>query len=319
MLLSINGNRRKFTGKLVPLTIVSVLLLFVLASGEGFAKSQEQKTFSSPKEAVKAMVEAMQAGQSDQLAKVFGTAGRELFFSGDEAIDRETREEFLRAYNEKNRLEAVGKNKAILHVGKEDWSWPIPIVRPGKGWFFDTKEGRKEILARRIGENELSTIQVCLAYVDAQREYAQGHQSGLKEYAQKFASDPGKMNGLCWEEKNEGRQSPLGPFLVEACSESYPGANRAAALRPYHGYLYRILRKQGKEAPGGEYDYVVDGKMIGGFALVAYPAQYGSSGVMTFIVNQDGVVYQKDLGKNTEKLAGAMDTFDPDKTWKRVD
>jgi hypothetical protein len=320
MLLSVNRAKNRCAGSVMRLISITALLFLTLTCNEGYAASSRQKTFSSPSEAVKTMVDAMKEGNAGHLVEIFGPAGKEMYSSGDDAADRQTREEFVKAYEEKNRLETVGKNKMILHVGKEDWSWPIPIVKTGKRWHFDTKEGRQEILARKIGENELAAIQVCLAYVDAQREYAQDHRaSGLHEYAQKFVSDPGKTNGLCWEEKDEGKQSPLGPFVAHACKESYTDAQQAGTVKPYHGYLYRMLRKQGRDAPGGAYDYIVNGKMIGGFALVAYPARYASSGIMTFVVNQDGVVYEKDLGKNTEKLAEAMIMFDPDKTWKKVE
>jgi len=265
------------------------------------------------------MVDAMKTGNTRRLLEVFGHAGKDLFSSGDDAEDRQTREEFVKAYEEGHRLEAKGKKKVILRVGKEDWPWPIPLVMTDRGWRFDTREGRQEVLARRIGENELAAIQVCLAYVDAQREYAQEHRTGgLMEYAQRIVREPGKENGLCCSEE-EGKQSPLGPLVGNAAKEGSgitPGGNGA---RPYHGYFYRILKKQGKHAPGGAYDYVVDGKMIGGFALVAYPAEYGSSGVMTFVVNQDGVVDEKDLGEGTERTAEAMSAFDPDATWKKVE
>ena len=267
-----------------------------------------------------AMVTAIKSGNNDRLLAVFGEAGKELFFFDDDTTARFMGEEFLRAYEENNRLEPLGKKKVILHVGKDDWTWPIPIVKAGQRWRFDTKEGRREILARRIGENELAAIQVCLAYVDAQREYAQNQRtSGIMEYAQKLLSDPGKKDGLCWEDKEGGKQGPLGPLVGNACKTTYAGAQQAVMAQPYHGYFYKILKRQGKHAPGGAYDYVVDGKMIGGFALVAYPARYGSSGITTLIVNHDGVLYEKNLGKNTNQIAEAMTTFDPDQTWKRTE
>ena len=198
-----------------------------------------------------------------------------------------------------------------------------PYRKDGQKWRFDTKAGKQEILARRIGRNELSTIQTCLVYVDAQHEYARKDRdkNGLLEYAQKFRSSPGKEDGLYWDTREGEEESPLGPLVAEAVKEGYgrkTGKQIAGQPTPYHGYYYRILKAQGKSAPGGAYDYVVNGKMIGGFALVAYPAQYGNSGIMTFIVNQDGAVYQKNLGKNTAKIAQAMESFDPDKTWKKT-
>ena len=302
------------------LAVLLALLLLLFGSGQSFAaKSSKQQTFASPADAVNSMVGAMKEGNTGKLVAIFGGSSRQLFSSGDEEADRQTREEFIKAYDEKNRLEAAGKDRMALHVGKEDWSWPIPIVKTGKRWRFDTKAGTQEILARRIGENELAVIQVCLAYVDAQREYAQDHRTGgIAEYAQKFISDQGKTNGLCWEEKETGKESPLGPLVGQACKAEYASLPKTALTQPYHGYYYKILKRQGLYAPGGPYEYVVDGKMIGGFALVAYPADYSVSGIMTFIVNQDGVVYEKDLGKYTGKAAESMTSFDPDQTWKKV-
>ena len=193
------------------------------------------------------------------------------------------------------------------------------MVKQGESWRFDTRQGAQEIIDRRIGKNELSAIQVSLAYVDAQREYAARDQDGdgLLEYAQKFVSEPGKKDGLYWESREGEEPSPLGPFAAQARKEGYARKKAGDQPSPYHGYFYKILKAQGKNAPGGAYSYVVRGKMIGGFALVAYPASYGSSGIMTFIVNHDGVVYEKDLGKNTEASAQAMTSFDPDQTWRK--
>jgi hypothetical protein len=194
-------------------------------------------------------------------------------------------------------------------------------VKAGNGWKFDTGAGKEEILARRVGRNELNAIQVCLAYVDAQKDYAmkKGHQgSGLLEYAQRFVSKPGQQDGLYWEAGEGEEQSPMGPLFAAAREEGYGEKPLRGRATPYHGYFYRILKAQGKNAPGGAHDYVVGDKMIGGFALMAYPARYGSSGVMTFIVNQDGLVYQKDLGKETRKAARTMKVYDPDQTWVRA-
>ena len=321
MLLSTYRLRKRFVKGVFPLMIITALLLVALGYNQSYAAKPRQETFASSQEAVKAMVDAMKTANTGKLLAIFGPDSKELFSSGDDAADRQAREEFVKAYEVKNRLEVVGKKKVTLHVGKDDWTWPIPIVSTGQRWHFDTKAGRQEILARRIGENELAAIQVCLAYVDAQREYAEDHRTGgIMEYAQKFLSDSGKTDGLCcWEEKEGGKQSPLGPLVGNACKASYGGVLQAGVPQPYHGYFYKILKKQGKHAPGGADDYVVDGKMIGGFALVAYPARYSSSGIMTLIVNQDGVVYEKDLGKDTEKMAEAMASFDPDETWKKVE
>jgi hypothetical protein len=194
-------------------------------------------------------------------------------------------------------------------------------VKKGETWVFDTMAGKEELLNRRIGRNELNTIQTCLAYVDAQREYAMKDRDSdkVREYAQKFWSTPGKKDGLHWETKEGDRKSPFGSVAAEAVQAGYKPKKPGDKPSPYHGYYFKILKAQGKNAPGGAYDYVIRGKMIGGFALVAYPAEYGASGVMTFIVNHDGVVYQKDLGKETGKIAGAMTKYDPDQTWKKVE
>ena len=211
--------------------------------------------------------------------------------------------------------------RIVLTVGEKDWPFPIPLVKKGDQWIFDTIAGKEEILDRRIGENELSTVQTLLAVVDAQREYARNdsNKNGIREYAQKFMSDAGKKNGLYWETKPGEEPSPLGELVAEARAEGYGGTGSKHSRIPFHGYYFRMLKKQGRHAAGGAYDYVVKDKMIGGFAVLAYPAAYGSSGVMTFIVNHDGAVYEKNLGPNTAKTAQAMDSFDPDKTWKKVE
>ena len=280
------------------------------------AAAPQQKTFSSAEEAVKAAVAAASKDDEKELLAIFGPQAKEVLFSGDPIADKQRRAEFLAAYAERNRLVTEGEN-TILIVGKQDWPLPIPIVKKGDSWVFDTAKGREEILNRRIGGNELFTIQAILAVVDAQREYAIKGGDGLLEYAQKFVSDPGKRNGLYWEAKKGEPESPLGPIMTRVRSEGYQGKPSATPV-PYHGYRYRILTAQGKDAPGGAYSYIVQGKMIGGFAVLAYPAEYGNSGVMTFIVNHDGKLFQKDLGKNTATIAAAMKEYNPDKSWAGV-
>ena len=286
-----------------------------------FATDAIQKSFKSPEEAVRALGDAVKRNDTKELLTIFGPEGKELISSGDKVADETGRERFAQAYEEMNKLVSENDTKVILHVGKGDWPFPIPVVKRGEYWLFDTMAGREEILNRRIGRNELSAIQVCLAYVDAQREYIleDRDENKLLEYAQRLNSKEGEKNGLYWEAKEGEDRSPLGPIIAKAAVEGYTGKRPIGRRNPYHGYYYRILKAQGKNAPGGEYDYVVDGKMIGGFALVAYPAEYGSSGIMTFIVNQGGVVYQSNLGKDTEKIAKAMKKFDPDETWKKVE
>jgi len=304
----------------VGFAMVIVSMIAIIVSFQGAAAADlKQKTFKSPDEAVKALIESVRAKDKEELLAIFGPSGKEIISSGDEVADRKMGERFVKAYEEANKVVTESDTKMVLQVGKEDYPFPIPIVKKGELWLFDTQAGKEEILNRRIGRNELNTIQVCLAYVDAQREYARRDREagGLKEYAQKFISEKGKKDGLYWETKGGEEQSPLGPFVVNAIKEGY--TKKGDKPIPYHGYYYKILKAQGKNAADGGYDYIVRGKMIGGFALVAYPAEYGVSGVMTFIVNHDGVVFEKDLGKQTEKLAGAMKKFNPDKTWKKVE
>jgi hypothetical protein len=267
---------------------------------------------------VEALIKALRDGSEKELLAIFGPGSESLISSGDKVNDRERREDFVRLYGEANRLEPAGDKKLIVHVGKNDWPFPIPIVQNGDNWHFDTKQGKEEILNRRIGENELGAIQTCLAIVDAQREYATRDRDGdhLLEYAQKFYSTKGKTDGLYWEVKPGEKPSPLGPLVAKAQGEGYMQGQKPA---PYNGYFFRILTSQGKGAKGGAYSYLVKGNMVGGFAVVAYPATYAVSGVKTFIVNHEGVVYEKDLGPKTVKLAKSMKVFDPDKTWEKVE
>ena len=262
-------------------------------------------------------IQAARDNSDKEMIAIFGPSAKDIIFSGDPVADKERRANFLKAYDEKNSLATQGENR-ILVIGKNDWPFPIPLVKKGAGWVFDTEKGRQEILNRRIGENELFTIQALLAVVDAQREYAtkDRDKNALLEYAQKFISDPGKRNGLYWQTKAGEPESPLGPIMAQAKGAGYQ--MQANTPIPYHGYYYRILTAQGKNAPGGAYSYLVKGKMIGGFAVVAYPAQYDNSGVMTFIVNHEGKVYQKNLGKNTASIAQSMKEYNPDKTWTEV-
>jgi len=282
------------------------------------AATAQQKSFSSAEEAVKAAIAAARSNNDKELLAIFGAQAKEILFSGDTVADKQRRAQFIAAYDEKNRLATKGED-TILIVGKQEWPFPIPVVKKGQSWVFDTEKGKEEILNRRIGENELNTIQVMLAIVDAEREYAikDRNRDGLLEYAQKFISDPGKKNGLYWEAKQGEPQSPFGPAMVRARSEGYK-KQESGGPPPYHGYYYKILMAQGKDAPGGAYSYLVKGKMIGGFAVVAYPAQYDNSGVMTFIVNHEGKVFQKNLGPNTPSIAKSMKEYNPDKTWTEV-
>jgi hypothetical protein len=297
---------------------VFALLAVVIVPRAAEAAQTKQKTFNTPEAAVQALVQALGNDSEKELLAIFGPGSETLISSGDPVDDRERKQKFLRQYSEKNRLETADETKVILHVGDNDWPFPIPIVKVGESWRFDTKHGREEILSRRIGEHELGAIQTCLAIVDAQREYAAVDRDGdgLLEYAQKFASTKGKTDGLYWNPGPGEGPSPLGPLVARAKSEGYVKGEKPV---PYNGYFFRIMNAQGKNARGGAYSYMAKGKMVGGFAIVAYPARYGVSGIMTFTVNHDGVVYQKDLGTKTEKLAKTMQAFDPDKTWVKAE
>lgn len=300
---------------LVMATIV--LLLSCITPTQ--AASPSQASFARPDQAVRALIEAAEAGSMTDLLKILGPAAKPLVSSGDAVADRQALAQFTALYAEANRITSQSAGRATLLIGKDEWPFPIPLVSAGGAWHFDTATGKEEILNRRIGNNELSAIEVCRAYVDAQREYASKdrNNNGFLEYAQKFASSPGKHDGLYWPATVDQEESPLGPLVVSAQAAGYGGKSANGARSPYFGYYYRILKAQGDDAPGGAYDYIANGQMIGGFALVAYPAQYDVSGVMTFIVNQDGVVYEKDLGPDTAKSAGQMIAFDPDKTWTK--
>jgi hypothetical protein len=280
---------------------------------------EQQKGYKSPSDAVEALVTALKTDDDKGLLLVLGPEAKELIFSGDEVADRTIRQKFVEAYDEKNSIEADG-DRFLLVIGENDWPFTIPLVEKNGKWMFDSAGGKEEILNRRIGKNELDTIQVLLAIVDAQREYAMEDRDGdsLMEYAQKFSSDPGEKNGLYWPTEEGEESSPLGELAANARAEGYTSEGSKSNPVPYHGYYYRILTAQGDNASGGAYDYIVENRMIGGFAILAFPAEYANSGVMTFIVNHDGVVYQKDLGQNTGELAEAITLFDPDDTWMPV-
>jgi hypothetical protein len=300
--------------------IVMLAVLIVMTGNQGMAQAAEpkQKTFKSPDAAVKALVDATRANDVKALEALFGPGSKDMISSGDDVDDARGRAMFVKSYDDAHRLEKAGDNKRILYVGKDDWPMPVPIVKVGKLWSFNTQEGREEILSRRIGKNELGAIQTCLAIVDAEKEYAtlDRDNNQLLEYTPKFASEKGKKDGLYWEAAPGEPLSPLGPFVASATAEGY---ENPAQMSPYHGYLFRIITAQGENANGGAYSYIVNGNMIGGFAIVAYPALYRASGVKTFIVNYEGVVYEKDLGPETAQLAAAVTVFDPDKTWKKVE
>src|SRR3974390_1255820 len=296
--------------------LVSLTVATLLCAATSVASAQQ--AFKTPDEAASALVSAAKAGDMKALVTVLGPDGDDIVSSGDEVADAATRQKFVAAYDAKHQITMEGDNKAIVVIGQDDFPLPIPLVRKDGLWRFDTAAGRGEILFRRIGQKELEAIQSCLAYVDAQNDYAEKDRTGagVNTYAQRIISQPGKKDGLYWPTSQGEEASPLGELIAQATTQGY----RAGGGRtPFHGYYFKILTKQGAAAPGGELEYIVRGKMIGGFALVAYPAEYRNSGVMTFIINHDRTVYQKDLGPRPAQLAERMTAYNPDKTWQKVD
>jgi hypothetical protein len=298
--------------------ILSTLLVMAIALVPltGFA----QHTYATPEDAVKALVEAVRANDRKAVLDVVGAKAQNWLMTTDEIADREESRLFVAGYDQKNAIVKSGEDRAKLAVGEESWEFPAPIVRKAGRWSFDADAGREEILNRRVGRNELDTIQTLLAIVDAQREYAvaDADGNGLRDYAARFASSPGKKDGLYWETAAGETPSPLGPLVAKATREGYGDKVKAGRVEPYQGYLYRMITSQGPNATGGAYDYFLDGKLFGGFAVLAYPAAYGNTGVKSFIVNHEGVVYEKDLGAATPEHAAKIKRFDPDKSWTKV-
>jgi hypothetical protein len=288
------------------------LLSFLLCAAPG------GKTFPTPQELVNTLGQAVNTTNRNALALLLGPES-EYLVNPDPVLGEAEFADFGAAFNATNRLVSQSDTRMILQVGPNAWPFPIPLVRTASGWSFDTAAGREEILNRRIGKNELEVLQAMRAYVDAQREYASRDRDGdgVLEYAQKIASSPGQTDGLYWPSELNGELSPLGPLYAESQLEGYfHNDSSSAGPRPFHGYYFKLLKAQGKHAPGGKYKYVINGNMIGGFALIAWPAEYRESGVMTFVVNQQGRVYQKDLGAATEKAAPKMSDYDPDPSWR---
>lgn len=297
--------------------IKAATLLVLAALACACAKREEQSAdqeghFSTPEQAVSALVGALEENKIDRVERLLGMEG--MLSSGDDVADSAARDRFLSRYHEKNELVAGGPNDLVLQVGQDPWPLPIPLIRRDGYWTFDGPAGAEELVLRRIGRNELRAIQVMRGYVEAQQEYASVSHDGAGAgiYAQRLKSEAGKQDGLYWPTTTGEPPSPLGPLIAAAAAEGYAGTNPSGT---YHGYHYRMLFAQGTSAPGGERDYIVDGKLKDGFALVAYPDKYGISGIMTFIVNQDGIVWQSDLGEDTATRAGALRNFDPDGTW----
>lgn len=302
----------------VPFSLRAYLLALAIALPLAGLAAEAAKRFDTPEEAVAALALGVRTQNREGLRSLFGPALEDIA-NPDRTQATNEFKAFSAALDEKQRLVHESNTKCVLQVGANDWPFPVPIVKSNGGWFFDVAAGKEEIYNRRIGKNELEVLQVMRAYVDAQREYAARDRDGdeVLEYAQKIMSSPGQTDGLYWPPDLNGEMSPLGPFVADAQGEGYFGkiGGAGAGPRPFHGYLFKILKKQGKHAPGGAYNYVINGNMIGGFAMVAWPAEYGQSGIMTFIVSQQGRVYQKDLGAATQKTAQKMNAYDPDGSW----
>jgi hypothetical protein len=300
-------------------TCFSLLILFPSFILSAVGAAQTGKAFNTPQDAVNALGQAVEATNRAALVTLFGEETERLA-NPDTVQGAQEIAEFAAAFNATNRLVPESDKRMVLEVGDNAWPFPIPLVKMPEGWRFDTAAGSDEILNRRIGRNELDALRVIRAYVHAQREYASRDRDGdqVLEYAQKIASSPGRTDGLFWPPEVNGEISPLGPAFAYAQREGYfrEGASNDGQPRPFHGYLFKILTRQGPNAPGGKYDYIINGNMIGGFALLAWPAEHGDSGIMTFIVNQQGRVHQKDLGANTAKAVESITAYDPDSAWR---
>jgi Protein of unknown function (DUF2950) len=305
-------------GRIAIFPIAAFAAFLIFTDIRNVAAQATQEAYRSPQEAVQSLVSAAKAEDVDRLTRIFGPEAKEILRSGDEVADKETREKFLEKYQQMNRLVTNPGGSVTLYIGAENWPFPIPLVKRNNAWRFATNVGKREILYRRIGRNEFDTIDTFHALVEAQKEYASEPRDGeqVKQYAQKLMSDEGKHNGLYWKTREGEPPSPVGPLMADAFNEGY---RKQEGATPYHGYIYRLLRSQGPNAPGGAMNYLVNGKLTRGFAFVAYPVEYRNSGVVTFIVNQDGKVYQKDLGSKTEEIASAMTAYNPDQTWQVAD
>ena len=314
--MKIQSTKERFASRSVNL----VALIAIALCGVNVTLAQtQQQLFSSPEEATRALVTATQAKDTGSLARIFGPRIKDLL-SGDTVSDANDLSDLSAFISERTRLEKKSDQKVTLMVGNDEWPFPVPIVKSGDQWRFDTENGVEEVHARRIGGNEIDATLVCKAYALAQYDYFNdGDWDGdqVSEYAIRLLSSAGKKDGLYWEIVGDEKQSPLGPLVARAADEGYTrkkgtGTQTAA---PFHGYYFKILTRQGKSAPGGAYNYIINGNMIAGFALVAYPATWNNSGVMTFVVNQEGRVYEKNLGPRTTQIAAAMTEYNPDSTW----
>ncbi|MGC2357081.1 MAG: DUF2950 domain-containing protein [Candidatus Acidiferrum sp.] len=294
---------------------VTAIFLTACFSVHSMAQQSGQKIFLSAEEASNALVAATKNNDEKAMIEILGRDGKQIVSSGDEAEDAQSRANFVERYQQMHRLVTEPDRTTTLYIGAENWPTPIPLVNKGDSWYFDTDAAKKEILFRRIGENEAAAISVCQELVAAQKEYRGAHDN---EYAQKLLSDEGQHNGLYWKAADGETESPIGPLVASAVAQDN-GGSQTDSSTPYRGYYFRILARQKKTSSSGAKSYVVNGKMTGGFAFVAYPAEYRSSGVMTFIVNEDGIVYEKDLGKKTDVLARTMKEYNPDSNWQEAD
>ena len=306
--------------KLARLVFCLIVFLFIalMTPIRGFADDSNQRVFPTPQAAVDALMAAAKAGDPKAaIMPILGPDGEKILSSGDQVADENARKRFISKYDEMHRIAYDGEGRVILYIGADNWPMPIPLVKSDKGWRFDTAAGEQELVYRRIGTNELYTIDVLENLVQAQYEYAEQARplTGVAQYARKILSDEGRQNGLYWAAAPGAPQSPIGPLIATAVSEGYRRGQQEQPM-PFHGYIYKVLTAQGKNAPGGARNYIRNGRMTGGFAFLAYPASYRSSGVMTFLVGADGIVMQKDLGPETAELASKMTLYDPDKSWQ---
>jgi len=322
--MNLNINKRILVA-ITMTTVLSGALLAVTACSTteqdtvAQSSAMPQNIYHSPDEAARALYKVVKEHDVKSIYKVLGEGSDKLIYTSDEVADQQMRERFLNAYHKSLKIELEGDAKATILVGEKQSPFPFPLIKTAKGWQFDAKAGAEEIVNRRIGRNELFAIRFCLAYGDAQREYAELDRDGdgLIEYAQNFLSSEGKHDGLYWPSKEGEPVSPLGPLAARAKYEGYSA--KGADPVPFHGYYYRILTHQGVDSAGGKYDYIVNGNMIGGYALLAIPARWDASGVMSFICNHDGIVYEKNLGENTDEVAKTITSFNPDESWSKAE
>ena len=311
----VKWNAYRFPWRSLSQSAAGAILLAACVAGPAAGQQSGQKTFPSPEEAARALYAAAQSNDTKALLELLGPDGKEVVSSGDEAEDNRNRANFAKRYQEMSRLVKEPDGSVCLYIGERNWPYPIPLVNKGNQWYFDTNAGKKEILFRRVGWNEISAIHICEQLVAAQKDFAKQNNN---EYAEKIFSDQGKHDGLYWKAGDNEPQSPIGPLIAWAVAQDNAN-NSGGAPAPYRGYYFRVLTEQGKNASGGVKSYIVDGRMTGGFAFIAYPAEYRSSGVMTFIVGEDGVVYEKDLGKKTETVAKSMKEYNPSPGWEKAE